>query len=403
MLAKAGIYLDANAGAPLRPQVLEALLSFLNGKENGALTGALNPSSSHSQGRQSRRFLAVARQQVAQSLGAGVEPQQIIFTSSGTEANQMAIRSALESRLLAGQKPHWILSAVEHPSVLEMKAWLKARGGSYSLLPVDQNGRYDFSVLEQLWQPETALVSLLWVNNETGVINDCRLAAEQSAKKGALFHLDAAQAWGKLSLEVKALGAQFVTFSGPKIGALGGTGLLWLEAGTPVESLILGKQERQRRGGTENLLGAISLGSAAAQLNPIAWKSRVEPLRDRLEQAIRARIPSVRVNGGETPRVANTLNISFENIGKGGVIEALDLAGYSVSRGAACSSGIIQASHVLEAMGLSRRQAEASLRISLVDEIPWLEIEGFVDALETVLRTGKIKETKTTDNVEVKS
>jgi cysteine desulfurase len=383
MPARRGIYLDSNAGAPLRPPVVEALRALLLGDGAPPLS---NPSSIHSHGQRAKRLVAEARERVAASLGPRTDPEQVIFTSSGSEANQLAIRSVLEPLLERGERPHWIISPLEHDSTLQLVEWLEARGGSVSRLAVDERGAWDPASLEQAWRPGTALVSAVWVNNETGVIGDVAALVREARERGAAVHVDAAQAWGKLPLDVEALGAQLVSLSAHKIGGLAGTGALHVGRGIRVSGLLRGKQEKGRRGGTENLLGIVAMGEAAAHLDPEAWGAGVAALRDRLESAICERIPGTVVNGGKAPRVANTLNVSFDGVEGDGLVMALDLAGYSVSSGSACSSGALEPSHVLLAMGRSRAQAMAAVRVSLADDgLPWEALEGFVSALEAAV------------------
>jgi cysteine desulfurase len=289
---------------------------------------------------------------------------------------------------------HWITTPVEHDSVLQLVSWFQGRGGQVSFIPVDSEGSVDVSTLPSLFKPETALVSIAWVNNETGVIADVSLAATLTKAQGVPLHVDGAQAWGKLPIDVTALGAQFVAFSAHKIGALAGTGVLWVGKGARVNAVLPGKQEKGRRGGTENVLGAIAAGRAASELSPASFAARVAPLRDRLESTITSRIPGTRVNGGGAPRVANTLNLSFDGIEGDGLVPALDLAGYSVSSGSACSSGALEPSHVLLAMGRTKAQAMAALRVSLADAVEWSELEGFVDTLVRIVE--RMRKAKTT-------
>ncbi len=209
------------------------------------------------------------------------------------------------------------------------------------------------------------MLSLLWVNNETGAVTDLERFSQWASNRGFLFHVDAAQAWGKIPMDVSQLGAHYVSVSGHKIGALPGTGALWIDRGVSVQSTICGKQEKGRRGGTENLIGILSLGAAAKDLNPVAWDEQVRPIRDRLENAIYARIDGTRINSRSAKRVANTINLSFEGVEGDGLVMALDLAGYSVSSGSACSSGVLEPSHVLMAMGRTPKQAMAAVRVSL--------------------------------------
>ena len=390
MSQKNANYLDFNAGAPLHPSVVKKLRLFFSDFSESETPLLANPSSIHSYGRTAKSELAEARESIAASLGTKTDPEQLILTSSGTEANQLAIRSVLEPKFLKGEKVHWITTPVEHDSVLQMQAWVKERGGEVSLLPVDNLGAPQVSELAQLWRPETALLSLLWVNNETGVISPVVDAIQAVRARGGLIHVDGAQAWGKLPIDLEALGAHFATFSGHKIGGFAGTGVLWVGRGVRVQTTILGKQEKGRRGGTENLAGWMSVGAAAQNINPLEWQKKVEPFRDRLESLIESQISGTSVNGKGAPRVANTLNLTFDGVEGDGLVMALDLAGFAVSSGSACSSGVIEPSHVLLAMGRSKTQAMAAVRVSIGESTPWNTLESFAYALKaTVERVRK--------------
>ena len=379
--ARAAIYLDSNASARVHPQALEAIASVLERGERLLP----NPSSIHEAGRKGKRLLAEAREKIAFSLGPKTDAEQLVLTSSGSEANQLAIRSVLAPQLSRGEKPHWITTPIEHDSVLQMRSWLEGAGGHVSFLPVNSEGVPDFSALPALWRPETRLVSVVWVNNETGVVSPLEGLAGQVRALGGRLHIDAAQAWGKIEIDVEKLGADLVTVSGHKIGGLAGTGVLWVGRGVPVTPVILGKQEKGRRGGTENLLGAVALGAAAQAIHPSGYAETVGPLRDRLESAICAKLPGTIVNGAGSRRVSNTLNLSFEGIEGDGLVIALDLEGYSVSSGSACASGVLEPSHVLLAMGRSKGQAMAAVRVSLSEHETWEQLEGFVEALGRVV------------------
>ena len=389
MLAKPEIYLDSNAGASLHPKVKEALQAMLN------LDQLANPSSAHALGRKSKRLLNEARDQVCLSLHgfnaashSAADASRIIFTSSGTEANQLAIRSVLEPLLNRGIKPHWIISAVEHDSHLQMIPWLIARGGSVTALEVDSEGLPSLDSCKLALKQETALLSLIWVNNETGVILDPSPWTELAQASGFKSHLDGAQAWGKLNLELEKLGADFVSFSGHKIGAMAGTGVLWTKDGSQASSeagTILGKQERGSRGGTENLLGIVSLGTAAAHLDPSTWKNRLQPLRDRFESHIQEHIRGLEVNAQSAARVANTSNLYIPGIAADSLILKLDREGYYVSAGSACQSGVGKPSHVLLAMGQSPERAKSSIRVSFSNDISWDILEGFAAILKSAV------------------
>jgi cysteine desulfurase len=377
MSARFATYLDANAGAPLSAAAREALLRTLSSEL------IPNPSSIHAFGREARKLLNDARENVAHSLGSSFSSDPVTFTSSGTEASQLAIRSVLEPRFLRGEKPHWITTPIEHDATLRMVDWTRERGGSVSFLSVDKQGRPDVSRLSEWITPQTCLVSAIWVNNETGVITNIEELSKQTVAAKVPLHLDGAQAWGKLEFSLPKTGAQWVSFSGHKIGALSGTGVLW-RAKNPASSIpatILGTQESGGRGGTENVAGIVSLGAAAASLNPKLWDLRVRPVRERLESQIEKRISGVKINGKFAPRVANTLSLSFDGIERTGLVPALDLAGFAVSSGSACSSGVDEPSHVLLAMGHSPGLASASIRVSLCDEISVEEQDRFVEAL----------------------
>lgn len=390
MPARSAIYLDSNAGAPLLLEVKQALLPFLE-LEDAKKTQLSNPSSPHEFGRRAKAALSHARIQVARSLGA--EPEKILFTSSGTEASQTAIRAMLESRLLNQQPVHWITTRVEHDATLQMVTWLEARGGRVSYLPHDSQGRPRIEALRDLLTPDTALVSVIWVNNETGVITDVAALAEICRACAVPLHLDGAQAWGKLPIALSELDADFVSFSGHKLGALPGMGVLYAKHRLADSArLFPGKQERGLRAGTENLLGAVAMGAAAATLNPDAFAKQLVLVRDRLAQEILQRLPEFSVNGADAPRVANTLSLSWcgqAGLFPAGLIPALDMAGFCVSAGSACGSGSPEPSHVLSALGRTRDQGLSSIRISLTRGQEWDRVSPFVDALERVVQRAK--------------
>jgi len=375
MSFKTHVYLDANAGVPPSLKVQEALQAFFSSKAPVA-----NPSSIHFQGRQARRLLSEAREKVAFSIGA--HPQEVIFTSSGTEANQLVIRSVLETHLSTHKKTHWILTPVEHDSTRQMIEWLKNQGGEVDFLPLDQCGIPQAKVLKDKICPETALVSSIWANNETGLITPIEKLGEICEAFHIPLHLDAAQVWGKLPIQVQTIKANYLTFSGHKIGSFGGVGAVWVKNKSPIHPFIFGKQEKGRRGGTENLIGIMSLGVAASHIDPLQWDQRVRRLRDQLEEEITQRIPGTHIHGALGKRIANTSNLSFEGVQEEGLILALDLEGYSLSAGSACSSGVLEPSHVLMAMGQSAQAAMAAVRISMIDEIPWEDLQNFVTVLE---------------------
>lgn len=384
MLVRPEIYLDSNAGMPLRPEVSDALRRLLSTPLVGRGTPLPNPSSVHSHGRKAKKLLNQSREKIAHSFGPHVLPEEILLTSSGTEANQTAIRSALAPALERGERVHWITTRVEHDATLKMTTELKAQGVEVSFLPVDEQGRPRISLLGELVQPSTRLISAIWVNNETGVFTDVMALTQEASRLGVPVHLDAAQAWGKVPLDLSACGATWVSFSGHKIGALSGTGVLWRRKGAPLRALIPGQQELGLRGGTENLLGIVSLGAAAEALSPIEWETALLPMRKRWEERI-LRIPGAILNGAEATRIANTMNFSFEGVERADLVAALDLQGFSVSSGSACSSGVSEPSHVLLAMGRSPGMAGSSIRISFFEELSDEVLASFSKALEECL------------------
>lgn len=388
------IYLDFNAGAPLHPRVIEALLSYFRIplSENSAVSVLANPSSIHFHGRQAKRAVAEAREFIARSIGLKTDPEQLLFTSSGSEANQMVIRSILESEIHAGRKVHWITSPVEHDSVMQMVSWVKNKGGEVSFLDLDSAGRPQAESLERLIRPETRLVSVIWVNNETGAVTPLEDFSTIIKKHSIKLHVDCAQAWGKLPIDTLALGADAITLSSHKIGAPAGTGVVWIAPGTRLTPLIAGKQEKGRRGGTENVLGIIATGAAAQAIDPLAWDYALRPIRDQFESGIKTQISGTYINGESAKRIANTTNLSFDGVTGEGLIMALDLAGFSVSSGSACSSGVLEPSHVLLAMGRTKAQATAAVRVSFGLGTSSSILERFTDALDqTIIRMRNVK------------
>ena len=380
MQVRSAIYLDANAGYPLSEAARQILL------EQFEKNWVANPSSIHFHGRRAKRGVAEAREAIARSFGQGVDAEELIFTSSGTEANQLAIRSCLEKKFETIRDPHWITSPMEHDCILQMIPWFEKQGGRVSLLKVKPSGELDLSDLPTLLSDDTTLVSLGWVNSETGVVMNVQEIARQCAERKIPLHLDGAQVWGKLPFDLVTSGAQLVAFSGHKIGALSGSGVLWVKKGTRVEPHLLGKQEKGRRGGSENTLGCMTMGAAARMLDPLQWAERVKPVRDALQEEILKEIPGAHINGAGSERVANTLNVHFDGVEGESLVMALDMAGFSVSSGSACSSGALEPSHVLMSMGCTRSQAMAAIRVSLTESMTWDELKPFVSVLREIVR-----------------
>ncbi len=352
------IYLDHNATTPVDPAVVE-LVSNVLGSQFG------NASSVHYFGQTAKAIIDEARSAVAALLGCG--PQEIVFTSGGTESDNLAIRGVAEA-LAPTKRRHLIASGIEHEAVLNTLKAFRKRGWSTSLLPVDGSGVIEPSALEDALTDETALVSVMYVNNEIGTIQPIPQLADLAHRHGALFHTDAVQSVGKLGIDVAELGVDLLSLSAHKFNGPKSVGALWIRRGSRLTSMMTGgRQERNRRAGTENVPGIAGLGEAAQlATGKLAGEiARVGALRDRLESGILRAVSSTAVNGDITQRVCNTTNISFDRVEAESLLIALDLEGIAVSTGSACSSGTLEPSHVLRAMGFSPHRAQNSIRFSL--------------------------------------
>ena len=350
-------YLDYNSTTPVDPEVLAAMLPFL--AENFG-----NASSIHSPGQAARGAVDRARESVAALLGA--KAGEIVFTSGGTEADNLAL-FGLVFALKTAQK-HVITTAIEHHAVLNSCQELERQGIDVTFVPVGRDGIADPEDIRRALRPETVLISVMYANNELGTIQPVEEIGRIAAEADVYFHCDAVQAAGKLPLDVNRVGADLLSISAHKIYGPKGAGALYVRAGTPLAPQFHGgHHERDRRPGTENVPGIVGLGKAAelARVNVASEAKRVAELRDRLEESLLAAIPSIRVNGGAGHRVANTSNLAFSGAGGEALVIALDLQGIACSTGAACSSGAIEPSHVLLAIGLSADDARSSLRFSL--------------------------------------
>ena len=350
-------YLDYNSTTPVDSEVLAAMLPFL--AENFG-----NASSIHSPGQAARGAVDRARESVAALLGA--KAGEIVFTSGGTEADNLAL-FGLVFALKTTQK-HVITTAIEHHAVLNSCQELERQGIDVTFVPVGRDGIADPEDIRRALRPETVLISVMYANNELGTIQPVAEIGRIAAEADVYFHCDAVQAAGKLPLDMNRIGADLLSISAHKIYGPKGAGALYVRAGTPLAPQFHGgHHERDRRPGTENVPGIVGLGKAAelARVNVASDPKRVAELRDRLEQGLLAAIPSIRVNGGAGHRVANTSNLAFSGAGGEALVIALDLQGIACSTGAACSSGAIEPSHVLLAIGLSADDARSSLRFSL--------------------------------------
>jgi cysteine desulfurase len=381
-------YFDNNATTRVAPEVIEAMLPFL--KDNWG-----NPSSAYTFGHELGRHLDHARTCVAELVHA--EPREIIFTSCGTESINAALHSALITR---PDRRHLITTAVEHSATLKFCAYLEKQGYEVTLLPVDRDGAVDLRQLDQALRPDTALVSIMWANNETGVLFPVREVAELCRAKGVLCHTDAVQVAGKIPIDVKALGVDFLSLSGHKLHAPKGVGALYVKRHTKFQPyLIGGGQERGRRGGTENVAGVVAFGRAAelATEQLPSESARIRALRDQLEAGILERVSGSSINGPTEPRLPNTTNISFRGVEAEGVLMLLDQAGVCASSGSACTTGSMDPSHVLTAMGCSASRARASVRFSLgvyntADEVAYL-VEQLPAIVERLRAHAPIQET----------
>jgi cysteine desulfurase len=350
------IYLDNNATTKVADEVLEAMLPYFT-----QLYG--NPSSMHTFGGQVGQRIRDAREQVAALLGA--LPEEIVFTSCGTESDNSAIHSALMTR---PDKKHIVISRVEHPAIRALCSHLGTQGYKITELPVDKNGILDLENLEKSLMPDTAIVSLMWANNETGVIFPVEEAAMMAHEKGILFHTDAVQAAGKIPINMKNNVIDMLSISGHKLHAPKGIGVLYIRRGTKFSPFLIGgHQEKGRRGGTENAAGIVGLGKACelAKKNMEGENTRVKRLRDKLEAALLKKITQSRVNGDIQNRLPNTTNISFEYVEGEAILLLMNELGVCASSGSACTSGSLQPSHVLRAMGVPFTMAHGSIRFSM--------------------------------------
>jgi len=369
------IYLDYNATTPVDARVLEAMLPYL-----GEAFG--NASSIHSAGQHARAAVDVAREAVAQLVGA--KTTEIVFTSGGTEADNLALLGTVEASGAA--RKHVITTAIEHHAVLNACQALERSGVEVTYVGAGRSGSVEPEEIRRAIRPETVLISVMHANNEIGSIQPVEEIGRIAAEADVVFHCDAVQSAGKLAIDVNRLGVDLLTISAHKIYGPKGVGALYVRSGTAVEPQFFGgHHERDRRPGTENVPGIVGLGKAAelARKHLGEDAKRIAELRNRLEEALLQSIAAVRVNGDRKRRVSNTSNLTFAAAGGEALLIALDLQGVACSTGAACSSGSVEASHVLKAIGLSEEEARSSLRFSLGRGTTSEEIER---AIEVILR-----------------
>lgn len=367
------VYLDSNATTKVAKECLEAMLECM--EDYG------NPSSMHAAGQQAKKKLMDERANAAEFFSAS--PQEVVFTSCGTESNHMAVLGACA---LNPGKRHIVTSRVEHPSTVALFDHLERQGYEVTRLEVDADGRLDIDEFGRALREDTALASLMWGNNETGVLFPIDEAARMAKSRGCLFHTDAVQVSGKMKIDLSKTQADLLSVSGHKMHAPKGIGALFVRKGIKLPPLFFGHQERNRRGGTENLPGIAALGAACRLAMGSDHEGRIGVLRDRLEKELLAAIPFARVNGGAAERVCNTSNISFGSLESEAILDRLDRAGIHASSGAACTAGGNEPSHVLVAMGLGK-QAESSIRFSLSRYTDGDDIEQLLGILPGIVET----------------
>lgn len=350
-------YLDYNATAPVDPAVFQEMAPYFSGRY-------ANASSFHRKGQEARHAVEEARERIAETLSC--EPGDLIFTSGGTESDNLAVRGVVMARLI--ERKHLAVSAVEHQAVLHTAKHLEKRRCPVSYVSVDTDGVIRLDELEKAVTSETALVSLMHANNETGVLQPIREASKIAHAKGALFHVDAVQSYGKISVDPEELGADLLTISAHKICGPKGAGALYIRKGVKIEALLHGgHQEKNVRPGTENVAAIAGFGKAAelAAARRVDEAKRVEALRARLEADIFRLLDGVTRNGSAGKRLHNTANLSFDGIDGETLLMNLDLAGVFASTGSACTAGSVEPSHVLLAMGMGEKRARAAIRFSL--------------------------------------
>lgn len=357
-MAQTPIYLDHAATTPVRTEVFEAMAPFY-----GPRFG--NPSSTHRWGREARAALDEARERVARCLGAA--PDEVCFTSGGTEADNLAVLGGWRILKAQGRKAV-VTSPIEHKAVLQSVHQAAKEGAEERLLKVEASGAVDLADAKAQLRDDVALCSVMWINNETGVIQPIEELAALTKAAGGVFHTDAVQAFGKVEVDARKVPFDFVSVSGHKLGAPKGIGAFYIRRGTPLEPLFFGgMQDRGRRPGTENVAAAVGLAMAmelAVAEREAHWKE-LEALRDRLEAALVARVPDAMVHGRSAKRAPHILNVSVPGTDSESLLMALDLQGVACSSGSACQSGSITPSHVLSAMGVRADLASAAIRMSL--------------------------------------
>ena len=371
------IYVDNNATTMVAPEVLDAMMPYFS-------TNYGNPSSMHSFGGNVAGAIESARENVANLIGAA--PGEIVFTSCGTESDGTAVRAAIESY---PDKKHLVTSRVEHPAIKNLYESLSKRGYRTTFVPVDNSGRLDIDYLYNSLSDDTAVVSLMWGNNETGVIFPIEEISKEIKNRGITFHTDAVQAVGKIPIKVGETGVDMLSLSGHKFHAPKGIGALYIRKGTKFSPFMIGgHQEMGRRGGTENTASIIGLGKAAelaaAHLAENGYE-RISQLRDKLEQTLIEKVPNALINGDPTRRLPNTTSVAFEYVEGEAILLMMNEFGICASSGSACTSGSLEPSHVLRAMGVPFTAAHGSIRFSLSRYNTDDEIDVIVEKLPPII------------------
>ncbi len=381
------VYLDHNATTPVRAEARAAWLD--------ALGACGNPSSVHGAGREARRRLDGARETIAQCLGAS--PREIVLTGGGTESDNLAVLGAVFGAVASGRcgdvaDAHVVTTAVEHPAVLAPGAWLERRGARVTRVAPEPDGRVDADAVIAAIDDDTVLVSIMWVNNETGVVQPVGPVARAARARGALVHTDAVQAFGRIAVDVREADVDLLSISGHKFGAPPGVGALYVRRGTRLEPVLHGGgQEWGLRSGTHDVAGAAALAAAARAVCDAreALAARLAALRDRIEREILERIEGATIHGAAAPRVANTTSVRFAGADGEAVLLGLDAEGIAVSTASACAATRGEPSHVLRAMGLDARAAGESIRISLGHTTTQTDVERLLAVLPDVVRRAR--------------
>ncbi|CAN5582822.1 cysteine desulfurase NifS [soil metagenome] len=371
------IYLDNNSSTRIDPAVLEEMMPFLT-------TSYGNPSGSHRFGAEVKKATDLAHERVAALLGC--QPNEVVFTSGGTEADNTALHSALQ---MSPERRHIVTTAVEHNAVLNYCAALVRQGCAVTIVPVDEQGHLDLAEIERALRPETAVVSVMWANNETGVIYPLAEIAALCRAKGVFFHTDAVQVVGKMPIDLQQLPVHFLSLSGHKLHAAKGVGALYVNRNARFQPLLVGgPQEGGRRAGTDNVASIVGLGKAAelAQATIEEENTRVGALRERFEKTLTAELDNVVINGDPARRLPNTSNLAFLGVDAQAILLKLDQEGVCCSLGSSCTTGAVQPSHVLRAMHLSNERARSSLRFSFGRYNTEPELDKVLEIIPRVVR-----------------